>query len=132
MPVALGLILGDLYGFTLGTLPTVLLGFFFVIWTSIYGYILGRLYRRYTRTIKFESPDEKLAKVMVDGKDYTGRTRTFALTSTHEIKAKLNEGASFKQWEVSGGVVVEDPRSYETLMEVKGDGLLRVQSARKR
>ncbi len=130
--VALGLILGDLYGFTLGALPTTLLGVFFVAWTGLYGYILGRLYRRYTRTVRFESADDKIAKVLVDGKDYTGRSRTFALTSTHEVKAKLSEGASFKQWEVSGGVSLEDPRSYETLMEVKGDGLLRVQSARKR
>lgn len=129
--VALGLILGDLYGFTIGALPTALLAVFFVIWTGAYGYVLGRLYKRYTRTVKFESVDDKLAKVIVDGKDYTGRLRTFALTSTHEVKAGLSEGASFKQWEVSGGITVEDPRSFETLMEVNGDGLLKVQSIRK-
>jgi len=129
--VALGLVLGDLYGVILGPLATALLVAFFVIWTGLYGFIMGRLYVRYTRTVRFESSDVKLVKVMVDGKDYTGRTRTFAHTSTHEVRAEVDEGASFKGWDVSGGVMVEDPRSFETLMEVNGDGLLKAQGARK-
>jgi hypothetical protein len=130
--VALGLVLGDLYGFVLGPEETALLAAFFVGWTAVFGYAMGRLYRRYTRLVRFESADVKLVKVLVDGKDYTGRSRTFARTTTHEVRAKLAEGASFREWTVSGGVSVEDPRSFETLMEVNGDGLLKAQGFRKR
>jgi len=128
---AIGLVLGDLYGVLLGPLATGLLAVFFVVWTGLYGLIMGRLYMRYTRLVKFESTDEKLVKVMVDGKDYTGKSRTFAHTSTHKVRAEIDEGVSFKGWNVSGGVTVEDPKSFETLMEVNGDGLLKAQGAKK-
>jgi len=128
--VALGLVLGDLYGVILGPLATGLLVIFFVAWTGLFGYVIGKLYLRYTRSVSFESTS-KLVKILVDGKDYTGKTRTFAHTSTHEVRAGVEEGASFKGWIVSGGVTVEDSRSFETLMEVSGDGLLKAQGTRK-
>jgi hypothetical protein len=43
----------------------------------------------------------------------------------------VGEGSSFKGWSVSGGVTVDDPRSYETTMDVEGDGVLIAQSAPK-
>ncbi|MGP8124801.1 MAG: hypothetical protein ACLQEQ_02905 [Nitrososphaerales archaeon] len=129
--VAFGLFLGDLFGVLLGSLATVLLAVFFVVWTGLYGFIMGRLYTRYTRLVRFESTNGKLVKVMVDGKDYTGKSRTLAYTSIHKVRADVDEGVSFKQWDVSGGVTVEDPRSFETLMEVNGDGLLKAQGAKK-
>jgi hypothetical protein len=104
---------------------------FLVIWTGTYGFILGRLYRRYTRMVRFESADEATLRIMIDGKDYTGRSRTFAYTSTHKARAEASGGLVFKEWNVSGGVTVEDPRSFETLMEVSGDGLLKAQGGRK-
>ena len=129
--VALAIVLGDLYGVVLGPLQADLLVVFFVVWTGLYGLVLGRLYSRYTRVVRFESVDDKLVKVIVDGKDYTGKSRTFAHTSAHKVRADVDEGASFKEWIVSGGVTIEDPRSFETVMEVNGDGLLKVQGARK-
>jgi len=128
---AFGLILGDLYGVTLGPLATGLLIVFFAAWTGVYGFALGRLYARYTRTVRFEANDAKLMRVLVDGKDYTGKAMTFAHTSTHEIRADSREGAAFKGWTVSGGVTVEDPKSFETLMDVEGDGLLKAQGSKK-
>jgi len=129
--VVIGLILGGLYGVNLGSIATILLIVFMVGWTGLFGYILGRLYSRYTRAVRIESAEEKLVKVMVDGKDYTGRIRTFAHTSVHKVRAEIEEGASFKGWNVSGGVTVEDSRSFETIMEVNGDGLLKAQCALK-
>ena len=97
---------------------------FFAFWTFVYGAAMGRLYRRYTRLVQFVSRDGRALRVLVDNRDYTGKSRTFALRSVHEVKAKTDEGSSFKEWSVSGGVSVEDPRSYETTMEVEGDGVL--------
>lgn len=129
--VALGLIFGDLYGVLIGPVANVLLVIFFVTWTGFFGFAIGRLYSRYTRAVRFETTDEKLVKVLVDGKDYTGKSRTFAHTSTHEVRAEVEDGVSFKGWHVSGGVTVEDARSFETLMEVNGDGLLKAQGTKK-
>ncbi len=128
---AIGLVLGDLFGVLLGSTATTVLAAFFLAWTVLYGWLIGRLYKRYTRLITFESVDPRLVKVLVDGKDFTGKTRTFASSSSHMIRAEVSEGASFKGWTVSGGVSVEDSRSFETLMEVKGDGLLKVQGGHK-
>ena len=127
----LGLLVGDLYGVLLGSAETYALAAFFIAWTAFYGVIMGRLYRRYTRLVRFESVDPKLVRVMVDGKDFTGKARTFATTSNHMVRAEVAEGASFREWSVSGGVVLEDPRSFETFMEVNGDGLLKVQGTLK-
>ncbi len=101
---------------------------FFLAWTVVYGVIVGKLYRKYTRLVEIGSQDPATLRVMVDGKDYTGRSMTFALTSSHEVRAEASEGKSFKGWSASGGVRVEDARSFETTIEVEGDGVLRAQS----
>ncbi len=93
-----------------------------VVWTPIFGYLLGRLYKKYTRLVEFSSQDEGLLRVLVDGRDCTGRARTFATTSSHKVRAEVSEDASFREWQASGGVTLEDPRSFETPMEVNGDG----------
>jgi len=98
---------------------------FLVIWTALFGYSLGRLYRRYTRQVGFESEDGSMLRVMVDGREVTGKSRTFATTSSHRLRAELSEDASFKEWERSGGVSLEDSRSFETVMEVNGDGTVK-------
>ena len=61
---------------------------------------------------------------MVDGRDCTGKARTFATTSSHKVRAEAAEDASFKEWEAAGGITLEDVRSFETVMEVNGDGKL--------
>jgi hypothetical protein len=98
---------------------------FLVVWTGVFGYSLGRLYRRYTRTVQFESDDPSMLKVMVDGRDVTGKSRTFATTTNHRLRAELSDDASFKEWDPGGGVNLEDNRSFETTMEVNADGTLK-------
>ena len=98
---------------------------FLLIWTAIFGYYLGRLYRRYTRTVSFESENQSMLRVMVDGRDFTGKSRTFATTSSHRVRAEVTEDASFREWDAGGGVTVEDSRSFETVMEVKDSGTLK-------
>ncbi len=98
---------------------------FVIAWTIVFGYILGRLYRKYTRAVEFSSQDENMLKVLVDGRDCTGKVRTFATTSSHKLRAEVSDDASFKEWEVTGGVTLEDARSFETVMEVGDSGALR-------
>lgn len=97
---------------------------FLLIWTPAFGYSMGRLYRRYTREVGFESEAPSMLRVLADGRDVTGKSRTFAITSSHRLRAEVSEGASFRDWEVSGAITLEDPRSFETLMEVGGEGAL--------
>lgn len=111
---------GDYFTYTAG----LLMNAFLLGWTVLYGFLLGRLYRRYTRVVKFESQDGKLLRVMVDGRDHTGKSWTFAATSNHKVKAEVSEDASFIEWEPTGGISLEDPRSFETVMEVSGEGAL--------
>ena len=61
----------------------------------------------------------------MDRQDCTGKARTFAATSSHKVRAEVAEDASFKEWEATGGITLEDTRSFETVMEVGGDGTLR-------
>lgn len=98
---------------------------FLVAWTLLFGFLLGRLYRRYTRSVVFESQDASMLRVVVDGRDSTGRPKTFATTSSHRVRAELSDDASFTEWETAGGITLEDSRSFETVMEVNGDGTLR-------
>jgi len=98
---------------------------FLVAWTVILGYLLGRLYRRYSRPVSIESQDPSLLKVVVDGRNLTGKTRTFALTSSHRLRADLADDASFREWVVTGGLTVEDTRSFDTVVEVNGEGSLK-------
>ena len=98
---------------------------FVIAWTVVFGYFLGRLYKKYTHVVEFSSQDVKLLRVVVDRQDCTGKARTFAATSNHKVRAEVAEDASFKEWEATGGITLEDTRSFETVMEVGGDGTLR-------
>ena len=99
-------------------------GVFLLLWTALFGYLLGRLYRRYTRVVAFESQSPSMLKIVVDGRDVTGKSRTFAATSSHRLRAEVSDDASFTEWEGSGGLALEDPRSFETVLEINDDGKL--------
>lgn len=122
--VAVNLLFFGYYGFYFDYLSGVATGVFLLAWTLVFGYLIGRLYRKYTRVVRFETQDSGSLRILVDGRDLTGMERTFATTSTHKVRAEVAEDASFKQWAPSGGVKVEDPRSFETDMEVVDDGVL--------
>ena len=94
---------------------------------SMLGYvvIIAHFYRKYTREVKFESPSPERLKITVDSKNFTGKTKTLSLHSTHTVRAPSESGA-FHQWLVSGGVSVLDAKSFETTMRVDGDGLLKI------
>ncbi len=126
--VGISLLLLNLVGVYFDFTAKVAIVTFFFAWTIVYGLLMGKLYSRYTRTVQVVSQDDKSLRILVDGRDYTGKTRTFAARSSHNVKAKVEEGSSFKEWSVSGGVQVEDARSFETTMEVEGDGVLKGQS----
>jgi MFS family permease len=102
-----------------------------IIATVIYSVILGTLYGRYTRTVEFVSPSLDAIRIQVDGRDVTGKARTFSAKSNHKLTAVAGESASFKGWSSSGGVSVEDNKSFETVMRVTGNGLVRVTYAKK-
>lgn len=119
------LILFGFSGYVFDSQSAVATDVFMAAWTVLFGYFLGRLYKRYTRVVGFESEDRSLLKVVVDGRTVTGKSRTFAVTSSHRVRAEVGNGASFREWESSGGVTLEDPRSFETLAEVNDDGVLR-------
>ena len=95
---------------------------FLLCCTPAFGYLLGRLYKKYTRAVEFSSRDPELLRVFVDGKESTGRVKTFATTSNHRLRAELAEGASFQEWDATEGIALEDSRSFETAMEVNGNG----------
>ena len=140
-PAARGTILGIAVGFSLVMLNLVGIYFdptakiatvaCFLGLTFTYGVLMGKLYRRYTRQVEFVSRDGGALKILVDGHDFTGKARTFAARSSHTVRAEPGEGAEFKEWAASGGVHLEDPRSFETTMDVEGDGVLSAKAARK-
>ena len=82
--------------------------------------------------MKFDSEDENSLKIIVDGRNLTGKTRTFHLRSSHEVKGETSEDSAFKEWAISGGVSIEDPRSFRTSIDVNGDGVLKAFSTKKR
>lgn len=123
--VAVNLLFFGFAGYIFDSRSEVATVAFLVLWTGVFGYSLGRLYRRYTRRVGFESEDPSMLRVLVDGRDVTGKTWTFATTSSHRLRAELSDDASFKEWEGGGGVSLEDPRSFETVMEVNEDGTLK-------
>jgi len=127
----LSLIVFNLSGFYFSTESAIATTAFLLVWTVVFGYFLGRLYKKYTRLVKFDSQDPELLKVVVDGKESTGKSRTFALTSSHRIRAEVADDASFKEWNPIGGITLEDPKSFETLMEVNGDGSVKGSVGRK-
>jgi hypothetical protein len=122
--VAVNLAIFGFAGFFFSSEAAIATGAFLIAWTVVFGYFLGRLYKKYTRVVEFQSQDPDSLKVIVDGRDNTGKSRTFALTSSHNIRADVSDDASFKEWEPSGGIKIEDPRSFESTMEVEGDGVL--------
>jgi F420-0:gamma-glutamyl ligase-like protein len=109
-------------GFYFNTTAAEATSAFLVAWTILFGYLLGRLYGKYTRVVQIASQDPDLLKVLVDNSDMTGKARTFATTSNHKLRAEVSGDASFLGWATSGGVTLEDPKSFETVMEVNGDG----------
>jgi len=123
--VAITLVLFQAVGFSFELAATEALVVALLGGTIAYGLILGNFYRRYTRLVRFESDDESVLRILVDRIDLTGKTTTLAANSTHNLEAKVAGDNSFKGWSVSGGVAVEDSRSFETSMEVNGDGLLK-------
>jgi len=123
--VAITLVLFQLVGFTFELAATEAIVVALLGSTVAYGLLLGNFYRRYTRLIRFESDDDSALRILVDRSDLTGKTMTLAANSTHNVEAKIADSSSFKGWTVSGGVTVEDSRSFETSMEVNGDGLLK-------
>ena len=127
--VGLNLVFFNLVGIFFDVFAKVAIVSAFVALTLVYGILIGRLYRRYTREVRFASKDSGGIRIMVDNKDCTGRTKTFAAKSTHKVRAEADGGASFKEWAASGGVKLEDPRSFETVMDVEGDGVLGVKAA---
>jgi len=129
--VALSLLFFQVLGFTFELSATEALVVVLIAATLAYGILIGRLYKRYTRVVQFVSEDESALRIIVGRTDLTGKTTTLAANSTHRIEAKVSDDSSFKGWGVSGGVAVEDVRSFESTMEVKGDGLLKGQVAKK-
>lgn len=128
---AISLVYFQLVGFTFELSATEALIVVLLAATVAYGVILGRFYKRYTRLIQFVSDDNSALRIIVGRSDLTGKTTTMAANSTHNIEAKISEDSSFKGWSVSGGVAVEDARSFETTMEISGDGLLKGQVTKK-
>ncbi len=123
--VGFNLIFFGFSGYVFDSQSAVATAVMMIVWTPLFGFLLGRLYKKYTRVVEFSTQDEGLLKVVVDGRDATGRAKTFATTSSHKLRAEVSEDASFKEWEASGGVTLEDPRSFETGMEVNGDGAVK-------
>lgn len=123
--IGVNLIFFGFAGFYFDSTSATATSAFVVVWTIFFGYVLGRLYKRYTRVIEISSQDEELLRVFIDGRDCTGKARTFATTSTHKLRAEVADDASFKEWEATGGLTLEDNRSFETSMEVNGDGALK-------
>lgn len=128
---AISLVYLQLLGFTFELSATEALVAVLLASTVAYGVILGRFYKRYTRVIQFVSENDSALRIIVGRTDLTGKTNTLAANSTHNIEAKVTDDSSFKGWSVSGGVAVEDAKSFETTMEVNGDGLLKGLVAKK-
>jgi hypothetical protein len=122
--IGVNLVFFGFSGFYFNSEAAVATGAFLVAWTLVFGYFLGRLYKKYTRAVTFSSQDTELLRVLVDGSDHTGKTKTFATTSNHKLRAEVSDDASFKEWVPTGGVTLEDSRSFETVMEVNGEGTL--------
>ena len=96
----------------------------FPLLTALFGIVTGRLYQRYTRVVAFQKQGEGEVRILLDGNDMTGSTITLAHNSVHKVRAETGDGTSFKEWAPSGGVKLEDRKSFETVLEVDGDGTL--------
>ena len=113
-----------LYGLVADGLQEILMVSFEFVSALLYAVIFAQLYRRFTREVEFQSQKTNLIKIKVDKRDLTGRKRTFATNSTHEVEA-ISEGKPFREWLTSGGVSVKDPKAPKTEMTIIGDGLLK-------
>lgn len=113
-----------LYGIVADGLQELLMVSFELVAAVIFAVIFAQLYRRFTREVEFQSQKTALMKILVDKRDMTGRKRTFSNNSTHKVEA-VSEGKPFKEWLVSGGVVVKNPKDPKTTIRVIGDGLLK-------
>ncbi len=113
-----------LYGLVTDGLQEVLMVSFEIVAAAIFAVVFAQLYRRFTREVEFQSQRTASMKVMVDRRDLTGRKRTFSTNSTHKVEA-VSEGKPFKEWLVSGGVSVKEPKESKTTIRVVGDGLLK-------
>ena len=120
--IGFNLLLFNLSGYVFDTTSETATLIMMILWTPTFGYILGRLYMRYTKAVEISSQDSNLLRVVIDGRDSTGKVKTFATTSNHRLRADLAEDASFKEWEATGGVLLEDTRSFETTMEINENG----------
>jgi len=123
--LGLNLVLFGLSGYSFSYTAGVIVELFFIAWTAVYGVFIGGRYKKYTRLVTFESLDDKSLRIMVDGRDMTGKSSTFAATSTHKMRAEVADDASFKEWEPTGDLALEDNRSFETSVEINGDGTIR-------
>ena len=121
--VVLMLFLG-LYGEVTSTGQAVLMVIYEGIAVVFYAFIMARLYRRFTREVEFQSIPAK-GKLFVNGRDMTGRKRTFQVGSNQKVEAE-GEAKAFRGWLVSGGVVVKEPKEPKTSIQVNGDGLLKL------
>jgi hypothetical protein len=123
--VGINLVFFGYSGFYFNTESVAIGGPFFLAWTAIFGYLIGRLYKKYTRQVSFQSENKEALKVFLDNRNATGKSRTLSMTSTHKIRAEVSDDATFKEWVTSGGIAIEDHRSFETTFEVNGDGLVK-------
>jgi len=122
--IGLSLVFFGFSGYVFDSESAIATALVMLLWTPVFGYLLGRYYKKYTRTVEFSSQNPELLKIIVDRRDSTGRVKTFATTSNHKLRAEVAEDASFKEWQAIGGITLEDPRSFETTMEVNDDGKL--------
>jgi hypothetical protein len=113
-----------MYGIVADAQQELLMLILELVAATIYALLFARLYRRFTREVEFQSQKAALTKIVVDRRDVTGKTRTFSTNSTHSVEA-VSEGKPFKEWLVSGGVRVKDPREAKTKITITGDGLLK-------
>ena len=120
--IGLSLVFFGFSGYVFDTDSGIATSLMMLLWTPLFGYLLGRLYKKYTREVEFSSQNPELLKVVVDGRESTGRVKTFATTSNHKLRAVVAEDASFKEWQATGGISLEDERSFETTMEVNDNG----------
>jgi hypothetical protein len=125
--VGVSLLLLNLAGVYFDAMAKAAVVAFLVVWTGVYGVLIGRLYERYTKSVQFVSQDGRALRIRVDGHDFTGKTRTFAMRSTHDVRAEVGGGGAFRGWAASGGVKVEDSKSFETTIEIEGNGMLKAQ-----
>jgi hypothetical protein len=113
MAMLIMMLVFGLAGITIDQTTKTVMDAFDVVAMLGYAVIIASFYRKYTREVSFESPDPERLKITVDGKNFTGKTKTLSLHSNHTVRAPSESGA-FKQWLVSGGISVLDARSFET------------------